>query len=323
MTHARRVIELDPGRRYAYGALAYLYALAAGLWGGATPAVHGESGSLATMIGRRSDVRLVHVLRDSFETVAESSFMQWPAAERGRVRRRAADAGMQWVERWLAAGPDDTEALIWASRLEELRGDLPAALRFAERAALLGADSPFESVVGRRLMLLLYTGALERAGALADSLTTAGALRLPFMALMDRGFVSGAQALLATQRFDRAAEVARRVGGLGTPTGLPCEQLIHGLRLESPAPPPDGVAAMVIDSVIQHAAAFAARDELRPCLRGVALTRPDPARQAARAARLAAIADSLAAARSPLAPAVADAAVSADSTLRSRLAPIR
>lgn len=322
LAHTRRVLELDPERRYAYGVMGYVYSLAAGMWGGSTPAVRGESGSLASMFGRRSDVVIVHVLRDSFEVVTDSAFRALPDEERRRLRRRAADAGMQWMERWLAAGSGDAEAHMWASRLEEMRDSLGRALRHAEAADRLRVESPFESAIGRRLMLMLLMGSLEPAGALADSLAAAGRLRLPFLALMDRGFASGALALLATRRFDRAAAVAQAVGGGGTPTGAPCEQLIHPLRMESAAPPPDAVAAMVIDSVVQHAGAFTASAVLRPCL--PALVRARPWRQAERGSRLAAVAESLAVAgATDQAIVAARAAVAADSTLRGRLERIR
>lgn len=322
--HARRVIELDPGRRYAYSVIAYMYALAGGMWGGSTPALRGETGSLASMFMRRSDVAIVHVLRDSFEVVTDSVFGSLPQAERTRLRHHAANAGAQWVERWLTAGPRDADAHMWASRLDELRDSLPAALGHAEEAARLGVESPFEGIAGRRLMLMLHSGALGPAGALADSLAAAGALRPPLLAVMDRGFASGAQALLATRRFDRAGAVAQAVGGAGTPTGTPCEVLIHPLRLESAAPPPDAVAWMVIDSVTQHAGAFASSAVLRPCLAALMQTRPHPQNQARRGARLAVIAESLAVAgQSEAARAAARAALAVDSTLLGRLGSFR
>jgi TolB-like protein len=313
----RDLLQRDPGRRYLYSAMGYVYGIAAGLWGGRLLGVRHEGGSIASLILGRTDQWFVPVLRDSFEVMTDTEFNALPAAEQARLRRGAADAGAAWMHRWLAAGPDDAEAYLWASRLAEYQDSLVQALRYAEAAESRHVESEMENVTGRRLMLMVKAGQVSEAGALAESLAVAHALRPSFAPMLDRGFNAATAALLLTGRFARAAEVA----GPLDQGGEACSRWVGDLRAGTSSSLPDGVVWPVLDSVTAHVAELAALDRLRPCLGQLVLARRRPAAAArASALRLVTVADSLAGAGAgdPAFP-VALAALDLDSTLLSRL----
>jgi len=274
VARTRRVLELDPGRRYAYSVIGIIYANAAGLFGGTWPAMREERGSFASMLASRPDILLTTVLRDTFEVMTDSAFRALPQTEQQWLRRRAAEAGTHWIDLWLTAGPNDADAHLWASRMSEARGDLHGALAHANTAESLGVESAIEDVSARRVTLLLYLLDFDRAGALADSLAARGALRPPLLPALDRGFASAGLALLASGRFEHAAALASRYGGTNTPTREPCEMLIHPLRRESAAPPPDSIAWAVIHRALRDSAAATAHPVLAPCIRVLRGTRP-------------------------------------------------
>jgi TolB-like protein len=273
MVLARHTLERDPGRRYAFGAIGYAYATAGGLWGGALQGVRREAGSFAAVMMGSTEAEFVPVLRDSFEMLPKAAFDSLPEAERARLRRRAAEAGMQWMERWLAAGPGDADAHLWTSRMAELLGDWPRALRETELADSLGVESQMENVTGRRLMLLVRTDRLAAAGALADSLAAAGALRRSFLPVVDRGWHYGAAALLLTGRFSRAAALAAAAGSPGG--GAPaCRRLLEVFDRGLARSLPEGLIGAIRDSLAAHAPAFGAEPVLAPCLPAVQEGRP-------------------------------------------------
>ena len=273
MALARHTLERDPGRRYAYGAIGYAYATAGGLWGGAAQGVRREAGSFAAVMMGSTEAEFVPVLRDTFEMAPRAEFDGLPQAERARLRRRAAEAGMQWMERWLVAGPGDADAHLWTSRMAELLGDFPRALSETERAESLGVESQMENVTGRRLMLLVRTGRLADAGALADSLAAAGVLRRSFLPVVDRGWHYGAAALLLAGRFSRAAALAAAAGSPGG--GAPaCRRLLEVLDVGFARSLPDGLIGAIRDSVAAHAQVFGAEPGLAPCLPAVLEGRP-------------------------------------------------
>ena len=268
VSEARSLLDRDPGRRYVYAPIGYAYATAGGLWGGVVGGVRREAGSFAAVMMGSTEAEFVPVLRDSFEMMPRAAFDSLPEAERARLRRRAAEAGMQWMERWLVAGPGDADAHLWTSRMAELLGDFPRALRETELADSLGVESQMENVTGRRLMLLVRTGRVAAAGALADSLVAAGALRRPFLAVVDRGWHYGAAALLLTGRFSRAAALAAAAGspGRGAPA---CRRLLEVFDVGLGRSLPAGVIGAIRDSVAAHAQAFDAEPGLAPCLPAV------------------------------------------------------
>jgi tetratricopeptide (TPR) repeat protein len=273
VSEARSLLDRDPGRRHVYAPIGYAYATAGGLWGGVVGGVRREAGSFAAVMMGNTEAEFVPVLRDTFEMMPRAEFDGLPQAERARLRRRAAEAGMQWMERWLVAGPGDADAHLWTSRMAELLGDWPRALRETELADSLGVESQMENVTGRRLMLLVRNGRVAAAGALADSLAAAGALRRPFLAVVDRGWHYGAAALLLTGRFPRAAALAAAAGspGAGAPA---CRRLLEVFDVGLVRSLPEGLITAIRDSVAAHAQAFGAEPGLRPCLSAVLEGRP-------------------------------------------------
>jgi len=287
---ARELLERDPGRRYLYSALGYVYGVAAGMWGGRVIGSRREGGSLAAIILAPTDQWFVPVLRDSFELMTDSAFNRLPAGEQSRLRRRAADAGAEWMRRWLAAGPDDAAAYLWASRLTEFQDSLALALRYAEAAESRHVESEMENITGRRLTLMVKAGQIAAAGALAESLAAAHALRPALAPMLDRGFNSATAAFLWTRRFARAAEVA---GPLAA--GEACGRWVGDLRGASVTALPDGVAWSVLDTVTVNMAELAMSNALRPCLGQLVLARSRPAAAArTSASRLWTVADSMA-----------------------------
>jgi len=261
---AREVLERDPGRRYAFGVPAFTYALAGGWWLGEVQAVRGERPSFAATVMAPTVARFVPVLRDSFVFVPRAEFDALPEAERLVLRRRAVDAGLQWMERWVSAGPRDADAHLWLSRFAELQGDWPRALRETEEAAALGVESPFESGQGRRVVMLVRNGRVADAAVLADSLLAARAFPRPFLASLDRGWSYGVAALLLRRRFARAVELAAvRPPRPGEPR---CAQLWEVLDPALPAGLPPDLSRAAADSALTHGGAD---PELAPCLDGL------------------------------------------------------
>src|SRR2546430_2011768 len=168
-----------------------VYAVGSGIWGGVQLGVSGESGSIGGLFMQamaRRDAAFMSVVGDSIVRIPFTEFLRLPEDEQRRLRRRSADAGMEWVERWLAAGPDDADAHLWASRLSGLRGDYPRALRERARAESLGVEWGGENLGGARLPLLALMGNYSAAAGLADSLLSAGKLGTfaPFLGALNQ-----------------------------------------------------------------------------------------------------------------------------------------
>jgi hypothetical protein len=272
VANAREVLERDPGRRHVYSVFGYVYGIAGGVWWGAVQGVRREAPSFAAILLAPTEAWFVPVLRDSFELMRQSAFDSLPEAERVRLRRRAADAGMQWMQRWLAAGPGDADAHLWTSRMAEQQGDYALALRENTIAESLGVESQMENVTGRRLVLLLRTSQAAAAGVLADSLAAAGALRRPFLAALDRRWAYGSAALLLTKRFARAATLAAAIPGTAERPG--CWAMMSDLAPGTATSIADDVAQAVVDTLGRHAEAVLAEPALRPCLAMVQRVRP-------------------------------------------------
>lgn len=263
---ARDVLDRDPGRRFNYRSFAFVYGVGAGFWLGAVPAFRGDDASIISMMMRLPDTTFVPVVRDTIALVGGAEFDRWPEAERQAARRRSADVGMQWVERWLAAGPDDAEAHLWASRLAELQGDRPRALLEVIRAESLGAENSIENVRGRHVALLVSMGQYERAGALADSMLAAGALKqAPLDRLLDRGRQYSAAALLLSRRWGSAVALAELVGPRrdGRPLCHNLERQLSPVTRASALPAE--VLRAVMDTVTAHIGEVGAVAKLAPC----------------------------------------------------------
>lgn len=144
---SKHILDRDPGRRNTYLLPAFAHAIAGGLWWGETWGKRREGGPLAMMLISKPDGVFVPVLRDTFEFMSRRKFDSLPEVERAALRRRSATAGMAYVERWLAAGPEDAEARLWASRMADLLGDPVRALRELAIADSLGVQSAIENVV--------------------------------------------------------------------------------------------------------------------------------------------------------------------------------
>ena len=258
---AREVLERDPGRRHAYAVFGFIYGMAAGFWPQSIGGVPREGASFGATLMAPAVVRFLPVLRDSIELLPQPAYDSLSEGERLALKRRALDAMEQWVQRWLAAGPDDTDAHLFASRMHELRADWSEALREAEVALRLGLESPLEPSVGRVIMLRVRAGQVPAAAALADSLLTAGAWRRPFMPALDRGWSFGVAALLLNRQFARAVELA----GLfqQAPLGeLRCAALWEVLDPAAAAALPADVAHAAAQSAVQYGLGEAV---LEPC----------------------------------------------------------
>lgn len=264
VTFARDVLERDPGRRFTYSVFGYLYGLAAGMWGGTLAGNRGEGQSYAALMMGANEI-FMPVLRESFAVMPRAAYLALPESERSAARRRAAAAGAQWMQRWIAAGPDDAEAYMWASRFAELQDSLPQALRYAEAAEARGVETEFEPISGRRLMLLMRIGRYTEAGVLAESLAAAGRLTRPFVPVIERGFAYGTAALLTTGRIARAAALAT-ASGPGTPGRPACQVLVQDFRAGTPTSLSEEVVRAAMYSVSRNVVEVAASPVLRPCL---------------------------------------------------------
>jgi len=294
---AREVLDRDPGRRNVHFLFAHAYAVAGGWWAGMRMGVRGEFPSFmakAARLMQGPDAAFVPVVRDSIVLMPLFDFMRLPALERARLRRQSADVGVEWVDRWLLAGPQDAEAHLWASRFAELRDDAPRALREFDLAVSLGLESAWENGPQRRLELLVRSGEAVTAANLADSLLKAGSLVKPsLMPLVDHGRGYGLAAFLLTRRWtDAAALLAalpRTAGGEpGCASAL--NQLANTTGEVSGAP-----LRATADSVATNLMSVAAIQPLAPCLGNLMLLLNDSTagRRTVAGAALLAVADSL------------------------------
>lgn len=262
---ARHILDRDPGRRNTYLLPAFAHAIAGGLWWGDTWGKRRESGTLAMMLITKPDGRFVPVLRDTFEFVTRAKFDSLPASERTRLRVRAAQAGMTYVERWIAAGPDDAEARLWASRLAELSGEPARALRELEIADSLGVQSGLENIAGRRLMLLVQAQRYADAGRFADSLLATRQLaQRPFLRFLDRRRQSAVAAFLLSRQWESASRLAEIMGSAG-PNLPSCSSLRSEITDLGPESLPHSVLQAVADTVARHFSDVSASAGLSPC----------------------------------------------------------
>ena len=253
---AKRVLALDPGRHNAYWLLTFVYLAASGVMGSTTlDGYRREYPSLAAQQMARPDERFVMILRDTIELVPDSVFRasgEDPQPARARARR----AAREWVDRWLAAGPNEAEAHLAASRLDELDGSYEGALQHLTRAESLGIGTQLDDPVERRVSLLVRLGRFDEATPVADSLH--GFFRSPVArrSINVRTAVWTAQLYLLTGQFDKAEAV---VDTYRNPLRL-CG--LVGLRIEVP----DALRPVIADSALSFVRLWRVRPRLRDCL---------------------------------------------------------
>jgi hypothetical protein len=265
---AKEILERDPGRRHVHAIPVSTYAMAAGLWGGARAGVSGEYGSIGAMhmqAATRLEAIFVPVLRDSLVAVPLAEFQKLPADEQRRLRARSADAGMEWVERWLAAGPEDADAHLWASRLADVRGDYARALREAVIADSLGVQSSWENVRSRRLRLLMLTGARAHAAALADSMLARRDFAVPTPVTLDQGRGYAAAIFIIAKQWQQLEKLIEASGFMPLGGQAGCLNVINDLsggpvRRSDPA-----ILREVMDTAAAHFGAIAASPSLEGC----------------------------------------------------------
>ena len=298
MQLAREVLDRDPGRRNVHNVFAMGYALAGGWWLGMRLGLRGEFPSIfalgTQLMMQGPDAAFVPVPQDSLVLMPAADFQRLPPAERARLRRRSADAGMEWVERWLLVGPQDAEAHLWASRLAELRDDAPRALRELAVAESLGVESAWENLPQRRLELLVRAGRTAAAADLADSLLRTRILtRRTLIPNIDRGRGYGMAAYLLSRRWADAGAViaAQSPRSDGEPV---CAAVLRELATSTEEV--SGAALRELaDTVAGNIVSVAAIQPLAPCLGNLVLLVNDSTagRRAFAGAALLAAADSL------------------------------
>lgn len=269
MLLAREVLERDPGRRNVHSIFAMGYATAGGWWFGERMGMRGSYGSLAAMLMqlmlRGPDVESVPVLRDTIVLMPRAEFERLSPIERAGLRRRSADVGMEWVARWILAGPQDAEAHLWASRLSELRDDAPRALRELTIADSLGIESAWENLPQRRLALLVRDAQFVRAATLADSLRASGALtKAALLPGLDRGLGYGMAAHLALKQWPAAAAL---IAVRPVPAGVASACLNARDDLQTLTGEGGGAGLRAVtDTVAKYLPVLAAMPAFAPCL---------------------------------------------------------
>lgn len=265
---AKEILERDPGRRNVYSVLVMTYGMAGSVLPLRIPGVAGESNSygallLRAMTNRGALFRLV--LRDSLLWMPVTEWEALSNLEKRELQQRADEAAMYWAERWLAAGPNDGEAHLWAARIADGLGDLPRALRETAVADSLGVGTSFELLTDRRLSLLARMRRYDEAIRLADSLLLIPPRPGPFtISLSDAGFRTSVRLYLLTKQWDRAAEVIRRLPP--SPTGGPsCLNAVFGTPLLFSAGKLDFERA-VADTVARYFGRVTTYAPLEPCI---------------------------------------------------------
>jgi TolB-like protein len=172
----KRVLALDPTRHSEYLLLTQTYGQTGGDLPGLLPAYRREATSLGAMIGGTMPARIfAPLLRDTIVLVPIEELQALPSDTLAAARRRGREAARAWVDRWLSAAPRSAEAHRMASRVAELEGDFPLALRELDTAVSEGIETAWETVPARRMVLLAKADRRDGALHLADSLYAAGA----------------------------------------------------------------------------------------------------------------------------------------------------
>lgn len=265
---AKEILDRDPGRRHVHSVAVLSYALAAGFFGGLKGGVAGEFPSIGAMFAQgasRDEAAHVVVMRDTLELVPVHDYRRWSAGEQAAARTRGAAAAWQWIERWLAASPDDGDAHLWASRLADLSGDYPRALREAVMAESLRVQSGFENVRSRRVRLLVLTGERAHAAALADSMLAAGEFVVRTPLAIDQGRAYAAAVFILGRHWTRLEKLVQATGAMPFGGQSPCINLVSEftsaqLRRTDPA-----LVREVMDTAAAHFGALAGSPLLQGC----------------------------------------------------------
>lgn len=176
--HARRALELDPGRHGAFGTIVQLYALAGGLANGLVAGRSGpEGGSLARLLQQPPEVIWVAFLEsDTIRLVPLDTVAGWSRAELARRRAPGRAAARAWLERWRSVGSGESQLHQAAAFVYDLSGHPDSALRSLAVAESLGLQQNPGDVAKTRMVLLGKHGDYRAAARLADSLIAAGML---------------------------------------------------------------------------------------------------------------------------------------------------
>jgi TolB-like protein/alkylhydroperoxidase/carboxymuconolactone decarboxylase family protein YurZ len=339
LRHFKRVLALEPARQSEYLTLAQIYGQTGGDLPGLFPAYRREAASLAVMMGGTMPARVfAPVLRDSIVMLPVSKLVTVPAETVAAARLRGRNAMRAWVERWLAAAPHSAEAHRMFSRLAELDGDFPNALRELDTAEAEGIETAWEAVPARRMVLYAKVGRRSDALRLADSLFAAGAfdsvLAFPSPRLETPVWAFNLYALVS--RPDRAdAIVTKFAARLSADVGVPAplaEASATAILSGATLPPyflvevPRGLRLEVADSVAGDVAGLPVASMLRraaPQLLRLALASADGPPRARLARRTMDAAFAVAgpdSAATDLARRLARVAVEGDSSLAPRAA---
>ena len=264
----RIVVDRDPTRGVAYQTAIMIYGLGGGMLWGNMFGFAREYGSFAATLMQKADAVAIPVLdADTIRLIPRDAFDSLPEQEQVRLRRQMADMAWQWVERYLLSSPQDAEPHIWAARVAETRGDYERAYQELLISDSLGVQSKIENVAGRKLSALVLSGRLKAAVAMADSMLNAGTLTsAPFLRTFDRRRSYGVTAFLLDKRWDRAAQMAEK---MGKPPGEgdACVSLAFELVIYDNALVPKGVRRAVMDTVQAHIQEVSANPVLAPCSR--------------------------------------------------------
>ena len=331
---AKRVLELDPSRQTMYAVLANIYA-SAGVPGSQPEiGIDQEPASfpdLMRLAQQRQHLRIYNlILRDTLVRVPVESLSFIPRDTLDALRKNARAAVRGWIDRWVAAAPN--EAAAWASlaQVNTLDRDFPGALKALNRADSIGVQIPTFSVPVRRMTLLGRSGDLRGATRLADSIAATPFFAAPSSVLVNGDGAAWAFALeTGASRYARAGTLFDQVvadwravgGGTGQPE-MTAFLMIMGNDNPNDEPGiPRAVRGMQLDSMVAHvndAAATSLAPFLPLMLQEIA---EDADTTHRRVREMLKAAEMLAASgHTQLAFEVANTAVSSDSTLEAEAA---
>lgn len=173
---AKRALGLAADRQENYGILVAVYARAAGQIEGRVAGLRNEPVSIPQLIASigRPDQVFVPILRDTFELIPAESLSTLEPGFLRASRRRALEAAVAWVERWLVAAPNNAQAHQTAVDVYALGERYDDALRELAIADSIGVERQFGRIAAKRMEVLARAGRFAEAGRLVDSLIAAG-----------------------------------------------------------------------------------------------------------------------------------------------------
>jgi tetratricopeptide (TPR) repeat protein/TolB-like protein len=260
----KAALDRDPTRFELYAFPAMIYSFTGGLVTDFVGARRHPMTSLAAEFLVPFEVYFQPVLRDTIVYIVDTTFARWPEAARDSAKLRGANAGVDWVARWLVASPNDPEAHLWLSRFHEMRGEYDAALGDLDRTMALGPESNLENLRARRLALLELSRRYNAAESLADSIVQSGGVRsAPWHAALDRSRLASVLTYVRLKRWSKLAAVVNAFAP--PPDGGPkCMALAKTLRNRQFAVVKSELQALA-DTVTAHIDEVRAVPELAPC----------------------------------------------------------